>query len=664
MLFRCGILEIDPGAYRLSRHGMAVHLEPRAFELIAYLVANRDRVVSKDELIDRVWKGYPVSDSVLSGCVHKARRAVGDDPQRQELIKTIHRRGYQWVAPVEELVDSAPSPTPLTPSGSVETSSRSAWLPRFFHGKRSRLALAAGLPMLVLCAVLLISMLRSTEPRAEGRGVAEAAHQVVRIAMMPINSNTDNVNVELAALSLNDLLALRLQRQPSIVLRSREFVDELQAESTSLVDLATAAQVDYMIRGSAREIQGVPRALITMELHHFTPPATLDSTPIGSYEVPFLGSDADLAAWVRLRDAMATDIVAQLTPAIGLGVGVGTLPTDAEAFRLYLEARQRLSQLTCGQGDAAMLLLDRSLSLDPGFALAWVTKGEAYWVRAWICGRGIKFLQKALVQVERALDLDPTLPEAISGKTLALVELGKAEEAYVYISKASKLAPQTPGVHYALAYALRYAGFLQAAEREMHTAARLDPLFLHEIGEAPLAALYLHHYEDFFKFLPGPSRPYHRFYRGFAEMLRGQPQRALELLQTAYAMDPNGYYGRASACLTAVLKGDSETASEIAGEIARQRIELDTPDGEATYRVAQLLTLAGDSDEALAMLERSVKQGFFCAACFANDPVLEPLRDDPRYAATLAAAQRRHLQFGARFGLATDDSPSMVAAAQ
>ena len=67
-----------------------------------HLVRNRDRVVSKDELLDAIWNGRIVSEAALSSRINAARRAIGDDGGRQALIKTIHRRGFRFVGVVEE----------------------------------------------------------------------------------------------------------------------------------------------------------------------------------------------------------------------------------------------------------------------------------------------------------------------------------------------------------------------------------------------------------------------------------------------------------------------------------------------------------------------------------------------------------------------------------
>ena len=78
---------IDPARRELTRAGEPVHLEPQVFDLLLFLIGNRERVVSKDELLSAVWRGRIVSESTLGSRINAARAAIGDDGQRQHLIR-------------------------------------------------------------------------------------------------------------------------------------------------------------------------------------------------------------------------------------------------------------------------------------------------------------------------------------------------------------------------------------------------------------------------------------------------------------------------------------------------------------------------------------------------------------------------------------------------
>jgi DNA-binding winged helix-turn-helix (wHTH) protein len=94
--------EIDLGRKELRRGGEPVHVEPQVFDLLVHLIENRGRVVSKDELLDVVWNGRIVSEAALSSRINAARRALGGDGDRQEMIKTIHKRGFRFMGEVTE----------------------------------------------------------------------------------------------------------------------------------------------------------------------------------------------------------------------------------------------------------------------------------------------------------------------------------------------------------------------------------------------------------------------------------------------------------------------------------------------------------------------------------------------------------------------------------
>jgi DNA-binding winged helix-turn-helix (wHTH) protein len=93
---------LDPARVELRRDGEPVHVEPQVFDVLAFLLVHRDRVVTKTELLDEVWGNRFVSDSTLTSRVKAARRAIGDDGARQRLIATVHGVGYRFVGDVTE----------------------------------------------------------------------------------------------------------------------------------------------------------------------------------------------------------------------------------------------------------------------------------------------------------------------------------------------------------------------------------------------------------------------------------------------------------------------------------------------------------------------------------------------------------------------------------
>ena len=98
---------LDTDRRELRRGSEPIAVEPQVFDLLIYLVQNRDRVVSKDDLIASVWGGRIVSDSTLTSRINAARKAVGDSGEEQKLIRTIARKGLRFVGAVRTQSDEA-----------------------------------------------------------------------------------------------------------------------------------------------------------------------------------------------------------------------------------------------------------------------------------------------------------------------------------------------------------------------------------------------------------------------------------------------------------------------------------------------------------------------------------------------------------------------------
>jgi pimeloyl-ACP methyl ester carboxylesterase/DNA-binding winged helix-turn-helix (wHTH) protein len=102
MLIRFGSYELDKDRRELRFRDVPVHVEPQVLDLLIYLVANRNHVVSKEEMVDAVWGGRIVSDVTLNSRINAARRALGDNGKAQALIRTVPRRGFRFVGEVHD----------------------------------------------------------------------------------------------------------------------------------------------------------------------------------------------------------------------------------------------------------------------------------------------------------------------------------------------------------------------------------------------------------------------------------------------------------------------------------------------------------------------------------------------------------------------------------
>lgn len=101
MIYKFDQFELDLDKAELRSRGITINIEPQVYALLALLIQNRDRLVSRDEIIDKVWGGRFISESAVSSRVKTLRQTVGDNGAKQRLIKTIHARGFRFVADVQ-----------------------------------------------------------------------------------------------------------------------------------------------------------------------------------------------------------------------------------------------------------------------------------------------------------------------------------------------------------------------------------------------------------------------------------------------------------------------------------------------------------------------------------------------------------------------------------
>ena len=127
MRYRFEEFAFDIDRRELHRGAEVVSITPQVFDLLEYLIRNRERVVSKDDLIYAVWNGRSVSDAALSTRLNAARSAVGDTGEKQRLIKTLPRKGFRFVGAVRE--EDGPSSAAVASESHVELSKPALALP-------------------------------------------------------------------------------------------------------------------------------------------------------------------------------------------------------------------------------------------------------------------------------------------------------------------------------------------------------------------------------------------------------------------------------------------------------------------------------------------------------------------------------------------------------
>jgi DNA-binding winged helix-turn-helix (wHTH) protein len=193
---------LDTARRELRRGDAVLQVEPQVFDLLAYLIATRERVVSKDDLLAAVWKGRIVSESTLSSSINAVRTAIGDNGEDQRLVRTLPRKGFRFVAPVREEQEGAMpaagavvvDPLPMAPAqhqdepdsvnrpvgAPIRVASRRNLLSR----SRTIILLSAGVGLLAVATTLLVPRWNASEPAP--RPATAAAGQKFDASAVPI----------------------------------------------------------------------------------------------------------------------------------------------------------------------------------------------------------------------------------------------------------------------------------------------------------------------------------------------------------------------------------------------------------------------------------------------------------------------------------------------
>ena len=247
-VFLFGDYSLDANRRELRLSGEEIELQPRVFDLLVYLLTHRERAVGKDELQDAVWPGMVISDTAMTRAVMKARKAVGDDASKQEVIRTLHGHGYRFVASMriaevsdavsEQVADSEPAPEKDPAMKSARPSSG--------YGRKFdfRGIIVAGL---LSIAVIIFATLNR-----ESWWPEESPGQGIRLAVLPVQNDTDDPELAWTPLGLMSFTSSLLGAEGEIAVVPDGSVVSLADSfnwNGSLEDDASADFIERLRRG-------------------------------------------------------------------------------------------------------------------------------------------------------------------------------------------------------------------------------------------------------------------------------------------------------------------------------------------------------------------------------------------------------------------------------
>src|SRR5215469_4259331 len=633
---------LDTERWELRRDGRPVALSPKELETLRVLVESSGRLVSKEELISRVWPDSFVGDSSLARNISALRRTLGRD-----LIQTVARRGYRFVSAATWEPSSPTSPKGVPPEVMLlRPSAQGAGLeqlrehtPNTVLGQgarnpqlrqwqtpeprwRARSRISLGLLLVAVMGILAMVTLLESHSRSRAN-----AKRPVRIAVLPFVNLTGHPNEEYLCDGLMEAMIVELSRlnpdRLSVIARTSAI--HYKGTGTPIPQIGRELNVDYVLESSVRGSS--EHARITTQLVRAS-----DATPewTGEYE-------RDLKDIASVQQQVAMGIAEQ----IQVNLNVETThrlhqvqTVDPETYRDYLLGQFYWNKRDRHGSYTALEYFQKAVERDPQFALGWTGIADAYIVLAQ-APKPRATWAKSRSAVQRALELDQNLPQAYT----ALAYLQTWEEwdwaaAEANYKHALALDPNDANAHHW--YALYLIGMKrpQQSIREIRRAIELDPLSL---------AI--------------------NYNTGFIYTLAGMRREAEDQLKRALQIDPNSAI--AHGLLAIVYQRDKDYERSLAEFRTAQRLSggpvpylagvasVEGRTGDSVGARKHLNTFCklheehlladsslvwayaglGDKNSALRWLASAVDERSVSAIEINNDTLFDGLRDDPRFIA-------------------------------
>jgi TolB-like protein/DNA-binding winged helix-turn-helix (wHTH) protein/lipoprotein NlpI len=417
-MIRCGAFEIDLRAFELRKHGLRLKLSEQPFQILAILLEKPGQVVTREEIRARLWPGdtFVDFDHGLNNAVMRLREALADSSDRPRFVETLPRRGYRFIAPIEEVRSPAPeAPAALRAVQSVAELPHSDPIVEFSSDAarvsgRGDLHRWLTLPRIaVLSAAVLAFAAFSGLAVHYVRGMESArvnpAH-VMSLVVLPLENLSGDKEQDYFADGMTDDLTANLAKIRSLRVISRSTAMAYKGTRKPLSEIARDLRVDAVVEGTV--LRAGDRVRITAELvqvstdHHLW--ADTYESQMGDV----------LALQNRVSSAIVDQIRINLSPEDKQRLAK-TPSVSPAAYEDYLRGRYYWNKRS-GDGFAkAIGYFEEATRKDPQYALAYAGLADCYGIiGATIYGSvpSAEAAPKAKAAAIRALEIDPSLAEA------------------------------------------------------------------------------------------------------------------------------------------------------------------------------------------------------------------------------------------------------------
>jgi DNA-binding winged helix-turn-helix (wHTH) protein/TolB-like protein len=587
-----GEIELDLGRYELRRQGRPVKLEKKPMELLIFLVSRREQLVSRKEIVAKLWRSdlFIDSETNINNIVRKIRTALGDDSAKPRFLETVVGKGYRFVGPVR-VMDAR---YPLSDLGS--------------------------------------GVARALGPEKTGEWNERSSLAV--LPLMLLGKATDDYGV---CLGLADALVVRLGNLPGVDVLPTSAVLNVSPEATP-AEAASRLGVRFVVHGGIQMSKGIWR--LSMEMFD----SRLQTVCFARKR------DLDLNRLSDLEDEIARQIATALNRPLGPAI-VQRSPRYSKDPMAYAEFM--LGYKLSSSGNPAMLdeaarHLSNAVTRDPVFSLAHAVLSIVCATRHFELDPASAWLEKAEFHCRRALELEPDLPEGHVASAFLLWGPSKNFqhlEAIAELKRALTLQNNQPQAYNRLGTILAHIGLLEHA-REMYERAR--PFHPRKTVSHSIVQVYVWNQEyDLAReeieawSTESPENKYPVYFAVQLALMTGDLKEARALLDEAVKFLPE-------EPLIVSLEGvyyASTGLAEKAFDCVTTACASPKSFGHAHhsyYQIACTLALLERRSAAFEWLERSVSSGYACWPFFLKDPCLKNLRELPGFEVLVSSLQAKY----------------------
>ena len=651
--------ELDYRPRRLRRGSQVLKLERIPLEILVLLLERRGEIVSRDEIVSRIWGNdvFLDTDNSVRGAIRKVRQVLKDDPETPRFIQTVTGRGYRFIAPVVSSEEGQPTKPPrpetsLGPAGAQSLASElDSWLedrrlrlvdeeqeraagqaphaePRRAQGlRRARPWIFAGIASLLVVCVLSLLAFRGWR---RASNVPTALQRKTVLAVLPFDNLSRDPDQEFFSEALTEEMIAQVGKlnRERLTVVARSSVAKYKGSMLAAREIGKELNADYLLQGSVR--RSADRVRITVQLIQ-----ARDQTDVWTESY-----DRELKDVLTVQDSVVRSIASQIHIALTQEQAkrlATPRQTKPEAYEAYLKGRYYWNKRTGDSMQKAKQYFQEAIDNDPRYAAAYSGMADCNSGLAWHGFESpAEALPKAYAAARKALEINPESAEAHAFLRLAMSHRWDWRGAETEFRRALELDPEYANAHHWYADYLSIKSRHDEAIAESKRALELDPLNLMVntwVGlRYYLARDYSHAIEQNRKSVElDPNFAAAHLLLGEDYVQAGLRGEAVNELKKAASLSGRSPLYTAQAAVALAVAGQNREALRIAHELetsSRKRYV-------SPYGLAQIYAALSNNEKTFKWLQATYEDHAVWMGYLAVDPIFGRYRSNERFKALL-----------------------------